>query len=414
MRRAAGGHPYCTMRRSVVLALLCAAARGRSRRGGRPASRRAVEPRPDRGRRRARDLDRRGRGRSRSSTPACRPTTPTSRAASGRATTSSSATPRPRTATATARTCSGSSARPTGNGVGVESVAPAATLMPIRVLGDDGGGSVDDVATRHRLRAHPRRRRDQPLARQRGAAGRRRRGRRARRGDPARDRGRDRGGRPPRATTRVPVCEQPAAGEGLLCVGAVDKRRQRSFFSSFGSGLGLVAPGGSGASAAGMEVGEDVLSTFEGLGLPRARGHLAGRPARVRGRRAARGARRARPGRGQAHPRHRDRPRPARQRRRVRRRARERSRGGRGPRRRPAAGPAGSGSPAGTRRALSPFVRVKRRQRARTRAAPRHPGARPVGALGAGARAGDLARSRWWPAARGGCAPSARRPSSRA
>ena len=33
-----------------------------------------------------------------------------------------------------------------GNGVGVESVAPGATLMPIRVLGDDGGGSIDDVA----------------------------------------------------------------------------------------------------------------------------------------------------------------------------------------------------------------------------------------------------------------------------
>ena len=34
----------------------------------------------------------------------------------------------------------------TGNGVGVESVAPGATLMAVRVLGDDGGGSIDDVA----------------------------------------------------------------------------------------------------------------------------------------------------------------------------------------------------------------------------------------------------------------------------
>ena len=33
-----------------------------------------------------------------------------------------------------------------GNGVGIESVAPGATLMPVRVLGDDGGGNIDDVA----------------------------------------------------------------------------------------------------------------------------------------------------------------------------------------------------------------------------------------------------------------------------
>ncbi len=60
----------------------------------------------------------------------------------------------------------------------------------------------------------------------------------------------------------VPVCEQPAAGEGLLCVGAVDKRKQRSFFSSFGQGLGVVAPGGSGLPA----TGEDVLSTVPSNG----------------------------------------------------------------------------------------------------------------------------------------------------
>ena len=79
----------------------------------------------------------------------------------------------------------------------------------------------------------------------------------------------------------VPVCEQPAAGDGLLCVGAVDKRQQRSFFSSFGSGLGLVAPGGSGGSATGMP-GEDVLSTFKGsayealAGTSQAAPHVSG------------------------------------------------------------------------------------------------------------------------------------------
>ena len=76
----------------------------------------------------------------------------------------------------------------------------------------------------------------------------------------------------------VPVCEQPAASEGLLCVGAVDKRKQRSFFSSFGSGLGVVAPGGSSLPMA----GEDILSTVppdgyeEIAGTSQAAPHVSG------------------------------------------------------------------------------------------------------------------------------------------
>ena len=193
----------------------------------------------------------------------------------------------------------------TGNGVGVESVAPGATLMAVRVLGDDGGGSIDDVA------------RGIDWAREHGAdvinlslgsevpllgAG----------GGDSFD------GAIRRAIAAgivvvaaagnngVPVCEQPAARDGLLCVGAVDKRRARSFFSSFGSGLGLVAPGGSGATAAGMEVGEDILSTYAGSDLPRARGHLPGRAARRGGRGAAGLARGAGAGRGAAAARHGD------------------------------------------------------------------------------------------------------------
>jgi subtilisin family serine protease len=154
-------------------------------------------------------------------------------------------------------------------------------LMAVRVLGDDGGGSIDDVA------------RGVDWAREHGAdvinlslgsevpllgAG----------GGDSFD------GAIRRALAAgivvvaaagnngVPVCEQPAARDGLLCVGAVDKRRARSFFSSFGSGLGLVAPGGSGATAAGMEVGEDVLSTYadstyrELAGTSQAAPHVAG------------------------------------------------------------------------------------------------------------------------------------------
>jgi subtilisin family serine protease len=79
----------------------------------------------------------------------------------------------------------------------------------------------------------------------------------------------------------LPACEQPSAQGRLLCVGAVDKRGMRSFFSSFGQGLGLVAPGGSGASAV-TNTGEDVLSTWrdggyeELAGTSQAAPHVAG------------------------------------------------------------------------------------------------------------------------------------------
>jgi subtilisin family serine protease len=168
----------------------------------------------------------------------------------------------------------------TGNGVGVESVAPGATLMPVRVLDDTGSGTIDrvargvDWAREHgadviNLSLGG----DVPLI---GAAG----------GDAF-----DAAIRRAIAAgivvvaaagnNAVPTCEQPAAN-GLLCVGAVDKRRQRSFFSSFGRGLGIVAPGGSGASASGAEVGEDVLSTYprstyhELAGTSQAAPHVAG------------------------------------------------------------------------------------------------------------------------------------------
>jgi subtilisin family serine protease len=168
----------------------------------------------------------------------------------------------------------------TGNGIGVASVAPLATLMPVRVLGDDGSGTTANVA--------------------RGI-------------DYAREHGADvinlslgadvpllgsSGGEFDAAVRRalaagivvaaaagnsgLPVCDQPAASDGLLCVGAVDRRRQRSFFSSFGRGLGLVAPGGSGASVTGPEVGEDVLSTYRGsryvelAGTSQAAPHVSG------------------------------------------------------------------------------------------------------------------------------------------
>jgi len=162
-----------------------------------------------------------------------------------------------------------------GNGVGVSSVAPGAMYIPVRVLGDDGSGSSDDVA----------RGIDFAVARgadvinlslgdQTGAIA----------SSPefgnAIDRALDAGRVVVAAAgnTGLPVCEQPSGQGRLLCVGSVDENRQRSFFSSFGSGLGVTAPGGSAL------LGRDILSTFnesdasytELAGTSQAAPHVAG------------------------------------------------------------------------------------------------------------------------------------------
>jgi subtilisin family serine protease len=165
----------------------------------------------------------------------------------------------------------------TGNGVGISSVAPGARLLPVRVLGDDGSGTSEDVAAgidwartngAHIINLSLGS--EIPIV---GAAG----------GDEI-----DAAIRRALAAgiivgaaagnNGVPVCEQPAATEGLLCVGAVDKRKMRSFFSSFGQGLGVVAPGGSGAPL----TGEGILSTVppdgyeEIAGTSQAAPHVSG------------------------------------------------------------------------------------------------------------------------------------------
>lgn len=55
----------------------------------------------------------------------------------------------------------------------------------------------------------------------------------------------------------LPKCENPPVA-GIVCVGAVDNRGMRSGFSSFGSNVDLMAPGGSGVGGS----DEDVLSTY--------------------------------------------------------------------------------------------------------------------------------------------------------
>ena len=165
----------------------------------------------------------------------------------------------------------------TGNGVGISSVAPGAKLLPVRVLGDDGSGTSEDVAAGiDWARTHGAQVINLSLGSEVPIVG-------AMGGDEIDAALRRALGAglvvvAAAGNNGVPVCEQPAAAEGLLCVGAVDKRKQRSFFSSFGSGLGVVAPGGSSLPA----TGEDILSTVppdgyeEIAGTSQAAPHVAG------------------------------------------------------------------------------------------------------------------------------------------
>ncbi len=85
----------------------------------------------------------------------------------------------------------------------------------------------------------------------------------------------------------APACEQPAASEGLICVGAVNDSGVKTSFSSFGSGLAITAPG------------SQVLSTFKDNGYTRISGTSQAAP-HVAGRRGAAGGQGpARPGGGQ-------------------------------------------------------------------------------------------------------------------
>ena len=163
-----------------------------------------------------------------------------------------------------------------GNGVGVGSVAPGARVMPIKVLGDDGAGSAQDVAagidyaTSHgaqviNLSLGP----DVPLVDSSEAM------------DSAIGRAFSHGVVVVAASGNngLPVCEQPEGRGRLLCVGSVDRYRNRSYFSSFGDGLGIVAPGGSGPP---FPESEDILSTWnngnyqEAAGTSQATPHVAG------------------------------------------------------------------------------------------------------------------------------------------
>jgi subtilisin family serine protease len=143
------------------------------------------------------------------------------------------------------------------NGVGVDSVAPGAKVLPVRVLDDNGSGTSSavaagiDWATSHGADVINLSLSGQlPLGGLVGETDM----------DAAIGRALDRGVIVVAAAGNdsLPLCENNSAQGRVLCVGAVDRRGGRSFYSSFGQGLGLVAPGGS--SLPGSD--EDVLSTW--------------------------------------------------------------------------------------------------------------------------------------------------------
>lgn len=150
-----------------------------------------------------------------------------------------------------------------GNGTGIAGVAPDARVIPLRVLDDNGEGFSDDFVSafdkaiaEHANVINLSAGAVVPLADKVFE-------------DPAFE------SAVRRAVTAgivvvfaagnysLPMCENPAL-EGTLCVGAVDVRETRSVFSSFGDGVSLMAPGGSGLGGS----SEDVLSTYIGLDGP--------------------------------------------------------------------------------------------------------------------------------------------------
>ena len=163
------------------------------------------------------------------------------------------------------------------NGTGISSVAPGATVLPLRVLGDDGAGSTETVAKAidyavaqgaHVINLSLGS--EVPLI---GAAG-------DTDFNAALGRAADANVTIVAAAgnNAVPICEQPAVAGRLVCVGAVDKRRTRAAYSSSPGPRGVMAPGGSALPV----VGEDVLSTYndgkyeEVAGTSQAAPHVSG------------------------------------------------------------------------------------------------------------------------------------------
>src|SRR4051794_17544623 len=141
------------------------------------------------------------------------------------------------------------------NGKGIEGVAPSAKVMPIRVLDANGEGDAEtvakgiDYAVDHHVDVINLSLGGLPI-------------------DPLIGSDEKFTAAVQRATSHgivvvaaagndsVPFCEQPAVTGPLLCVGAVDRRGMRSFYSSSGD---IMAPGGTAVTG---DPSEDILSTW--------------------------------------------------------------------------------------------------------------------------------------------------------
>ena len=161
-----------------------------------------------------------------------------------------------------------------GNGLGIEGVAPGAKVMPIRVLDDEGSGTGEDVAkgidfaVAHKADVINLSLGGDAIGTILG-------------GDEAFTKAvqnaLDKGVVVIAAAGNdtAPFCEQPTVTGPILCIGAIDRRGMRSFYSSSGD---LVAPGGS--SLGGSD--EDIISTYndgkyaEIAGTSQATPHVAG------------------------------------------------------------------------------------------------------------------------------------------
>ncbi len=143
------------------------------------------------------------------------------------------------------------------NGVGVEGVAPGARVLVVRVLGDDGSGTTDNVtAGVDYAVAHGADVINLSLGSDTPILG----------DDPnfdaAIDRALDHGVIVVAAAgnSGLPLCQQPSGTGRLLCVGAVDRNSNKALYSNatFGDSLGITAPGGAGIS----DPSDDILSTY--------------------------------------------------------------------------------------------------------------------------------------------------------
>ena len=148
-----------------------------------------------------------------------------------------------------------------GNGVGVESVAPGARVLVVRVLDNSGSGSVSgvakgiDYAVDHGADVI-----NLSLSEDGQLFGPTTTGPYAE----AVDRALDRGVVVVAAAGNdgTGACNQPSSQGRLLCVGAVDRYGNRSYFSNFGQGLAISGPGGSGL----FSEQDDILSTARNSG----------------------------------------------------------------------------------------------------------------------------------------------------